>query len=62
MAMTLGKRKRVANVASAADENGSSDDDARARFQRAFEAKFKPLKSTPKPVPVAATVEAELQA
>lgn len=46
MAVTLGKRKRRTDVraGSPAAEDASSDDEtARALFQRAFEAKFKPL-------------------
>ncbi|WPH00894.1 Hypothetical protein R9X50_00372800 [Acrodontium crateriforme] len=57
MAVSLGKRKRpepkkvVAKKTAKAEKSESdSDDDIRARFQRAFEARFKPLE-TPK-VPV----------
>ena len=62
MAATLGKRKRVATVHSASHESSSDDDEARARFQRAFEAKFKPLKTTAKPVTAVAKVKAEIPA
>lgn len=42
MAMTIGKRKRSVPPEDVAD--GSEDEDAmRARFQKAFEKKFKPL-------------------
>ncbi|KAK5133158.1 hypothetical protein LTR08_008094 [Meristemomyces frigidus] len=61
MVVTLGKRKRVANATGTIDESGSGDEDARALFQRAFEAKFKPLKSAAKPVVAAAETKAELQ-
>ncbi|KAK6414733.1 pre-rRNA processing and 40S ribosomal subunit assembly [Oleoguttula sp. CCFEE 5521] len=46
MAVTLGKRKRVAPIVPVSEhEDKSSDEDtaARALFQRAFEAKFNPL-------------------
>ncbi|KAH9828323.1 hypothetical protein Tdes44962_MAKER02488 [Teratosphaeria destructans] len=44
MSRSLGKRKRRADVDGRVDENeGADEGDIRARFQRAFEAKFKPL-------------------
>ena len=39
--MSIGKRKR--SVDDDSDRNAEDDDLMRARFQRAFEAKFKPL-------------------
>ena len=48
MAVAIGKRKR--SSISKDDRDVSSDeDDVRARFQRAFEAKFKPLETSGKP-------------
>ena len=45
MAVSLGKRKRAARKEES--ESGSEDDDdMRARFQKAFEAKFRPLEKT----------------
>lgn len=51
MALALGKRKRRRVVEqSDSSDNGADDVDARTLFQRAFEAKFKPLgKSAPQP-------------
>ncbi|KAF2768693.1 hypothetical protein EJ03DRAFT_351887 [Teratosphaeria nubilosa] len=44
MSQSFGKRKRRADVDVRGDENESADEkNIRARFQRAFEAKFKPL-------------------
>lgn len=48
MAVSIGKRKRAGVAPSAIEtspnsSSGGSDTDVRARFQRAFEAKFKPL-------------------
>ncbi|GAB1729543.1 hypothetical protein NU195Hw_g178t1 [Hortaea werneckii] len=48
MAISTGKRKRRDDVEDANDSN-SDDDDIRARFQKAFEAKFKPLEVNQKP-------------
>lgn len=50
--MTLGKRKRRAEpekkkVAATADSDSDDDAEARALFQKAFEAKFKPLEVQP---------------
>ncbi|KAK4548557.1 hypothetical protein LTR36_009467 [Oleoguttula mirabilis] len=53
MAVTLGKRKRTTGVVDRTDQNESDNEDARALFQRAFEAKFKPLESSAKPVKAA---------
>lgn len=53
MAVTLGKRKRREDISNKpqAGENDSDDDaTARALFQRAFEAKFKPLEKVEKPL------------
>lgn len=57
MAVTLGKRKRQTeakpDIRKKCDHNDSEDEDegtARALFQRAFEAKFKPLETKPKPI------------
>lgn len=55
MALTLGKRKRNADVS----QDESDDDDARALFRRAFEAKFKPLAGTAKPVKATVPVVVE---
>ncbi|KAI7557491.1 hypothetical protein KC317_g11590, partial [Hortaea werneckii] len=48
MAISTGKRKRRDDVEDANNSN-SDDDDIRARFQKAFEAKFKPLEVNQKP-------------
>ncbi|KAI7281328.1 hypothetical protein KC345_g4202 [Hortaea werneckii] len=48
MAISTGKRKRRDDVEDA-NHGNSDDDDIRARFQRAFEAKFKPLEVNQKP-------------
>ncbi|RMZ00749.1 hypothetical protein D0860_07870 [Hortaea werneckii] len=48
MAISTGKRKRRDDVEDANNSN-SDDDDVRARFQKAFEAKFKPLEVNQKP-------------
>ncbi|KAI7070359.1 hypothetical protein KC352_g42614, partial [Hortaea werneckii] len=48
MAISTGKRKRRDDVQDANNSN-SDDDDIRARFQKAFEAKFKPLEVNQKP-------------
>lgn len=56
MAVTLGKRKRRADAESGSSarrsrsESDEDDDTARALFQRAFEAKFKPLEKSTRPV------------
>lgn len=53
MAVALGKRKRREDVGRKPDvEESSTDDDAAARalFQRAFEAKFRPLEKVEKPM------------
>lgn len=56
MAVTLGKRKRRAEVVSesparkARDTESEDDDTARALFQRAFEARFKPLEKRESPL------------
>lgn len=64
MAVTLGKRKRRSDVEESSDA-GASDEDVRTLFQRAFEAKFKPLKKDERTVedtvrPDAAVVEERL--
>jgi len=43
MAVTLGKRKRRADINDSQPESSASDENARTLFQRAFEAKFMPL-------------------
>ncbi|KAI7707100.1 hypothetical protein KC322_g5618 [Hortaea werneckii] len=48
MAISTGKRKRQDDVENVSNSN-SDDDDIRARFQKAFEAKFKPLEVNQKP-------------
>jgi hypothetical protein len=49
MAIALGKRKRRADAEGSGDGgNGADDDNVRALFQRAFEAKFKPLEKKEK--------------
>ena len=57
MAVTLGKRKRREVTGNDGESSDSSDTDARALFQRAFEAKFKPLKVEPVKAPHAPEVE-----
>lgn len=46
MAVTLGKRKRCDKALASEDQDSSSsgDENVRALFQKAFEAKFRPLK------------------
>ncbi|KAI6822384.1 hypothetical protein KC367_g4923 [Hortaea werneckii] len=48
MATSIGKRKRRDDVEDS-KHSSSDDDDIRARFQKAFEAKFKPLEVNEKP-------------
>lgn len=48
MAVSTGKRKRRDDVEDS-NQSNSDDDDIRARFQKAFEAKFKPLEANQKP-------------
>lgn len=48
MAVTLGKRKRRVAVRGDNDQSSNEEADARALFQRAFEAKFKPLEQNEK--------------
>ncbi|KAI7085867.1 hypothetical protein KC356_g5518 [Hortaea werneckii] len=48
MAVSIGKRKRRDKVEDS-NTSSSDDDDIRARFQKAFEAKFKPLEVNEKP-------------
>jgi len=44
MAVMLGKRKRRADISDSGQQiDAPGDEDLRARFQRAFEAKFRPL-------------------
>lgn len=54
MAVILGKRKRRAQLegdnTSHQTPDVASEEDLKAAFQRAFEAKFKPLRNAPKPV------------
>ncbi|TKA78052.1 hypothetical protein B0A55_02124 [Friedmanniomyces simplex] len=50
MAVTLGKRKRRDILVAESEQEHIDDDDARALFQRAFEAKFKPLEETVRPI------------
>lgn len=49
MAVTIGKRKRRNDVDIREESASEDSDDLRTRFQRAFEAKFKPLKISPPP-------------
>lgn len=59
MAVTLGKRKRREQIRDECDRS-SGEEDARALFQRAFEAKFKPLEEKPvEASPIADAHEAE---
>lgn len=46
MAVSLGKRKRTAPKTDQASDSGEDEQDLRSRFQRAFEAKFRPLETT----------------
>ncbi|KAI6793091.1 hypothetical protein KC361_g6375 [Hortaea werneckii] len=48
MAISIGKRKRRDDIEDS-KHSSSDDDDIRARFQKAFEAKFKPLEVNEKP-------------
>lgn len=48
MAVAIGKRKRGGD-SKARDEETPDDDEMRLRFQRAFEAKFKPLERSSQP-------------
>jgi len=53
MAVSLGKRKRREDTSKKSEPAGSDTDDdatARALFQRAFEAKFRPLEIVEKPI------------
>lgn len=59
MAVTLGKRKRHAAEIETDSGSASGDENARAFFQRAFEAKFKPLEKTTKPLKAPEEVETE---
>jgi len=46
MAVMLGKRKRRVNISDSGQQSDElGDDDLKARFQRAFEAKFRPLEA-----------------
>ncbi|KAK3652474.1 pre-rRNA processing and 40S ribosomal subunit assembly [Elasticomyces elasticus] len=58
MAVTLGKRKRRDVPAPDDDQDSADEGAARALFQRAFEAKFKPLPESVKIQPQAAPLEA----
>lgn len=54
MAVILGKRKRRAELEGGTTSHQTSDvaseEDLKAAFQRAFEAKFKPLRNAPKSI------------
>ncbi|KAI7220153.1 hypothetical protein KC333_g2513 [Hortaea werneckii] len=60
MAISTGKRKRRDDVEDSNHSN-SDDDDIRARFQKAFEAKFKPLEVNQKPQKDAALEQNDAQ-
>ncbi|KAI6891536.1 hypothetical protein KC318_g15553 [Hortaea werneckii] len=60
MAISTGKRKRRDDVGDSNHSN-SDDDDIRARFQKAFEAKFKPLEVNQKPQKDAALEQNDAQ-
>lgn len=57
MAVTLGKRKRRGDLGESGSDS-SSEEDVRSLFQRAFEAKFKPLKKDERPKGPTAETEA----